>query len=336
MSDLSVTAVLPVYNGATFIGAALDSIVAQTRRPDEIVIIDDGSSDNSSEVIASAQARITEIPMSVITQANSGQSAARNAAITSATGDLIAFLDQDDRWHPDHLAILATGFGTDAELGWTYSDFDEIDGSSKLIARQYLATHQIAQPKSDVRSYLAGDAMILPTASVVRTSALRAVGGFDARLSGYEDDDLFLRLFRSGWTCRFESRALAQFRVHPISSSARASFRFSREIYFDKVRGDLPDDPRLNRYWVTDLLFPRMLAASLSDYSAALERRHDADAREIALSATRMSTSVRLSAQRRFGLAVIRHPALCRLSLRVIRRMPRWMRPQVAAAFRLK
>ncbi|HMH57934.1 MAG TPA: glycosyltransferase family A protein [Galbitalea sp.] len=332
---MRLTAVLPVFNGAPFIDAALDSIVVQTRKPDEIIVVDDGSTDDSAAVIAAAKLRLGAIPIVVISQANFGQSAARNTAVDRSSGDLIAFLDQDDRWHPEHLAVLAKGFGSDPSLGWTYSDFDEIDGGSKLITRRYLSTHRVAQPKSDVGGYLVQDAMILPTATVVRTSALRAVGGFDSRLSGYEDDDLFLRLFRAGWTCRFEARALAEFRVHPTSSSGRASFRISREIYFDKVSDDLPDDPRLNRYYVTDLLLPRMLAASLSDYAIALSLRDDANAREIALSATRMSSSVRMSARRRFGLAVIRHPRLCRFSLRLLRRLPRWMRPRVAVAFRL-
>ena len=271
----------------------------------------------------------------MITQNNAGQSAARNAAVARAAGELIAFLDQDDRWHPEHLAVLSEGFDVDSSLGWAYSDFDEIDGESKLITRQFLLSNKVLQPKSDVASFLAQDAMILPTACIVRTSALVGVGGFDARLSGYEDDDLFLRMFRAGWVCRFEPRALAQFRVHPLSSSARASFGASREIYFDKLSSEFPDDPRLNRYYVTDLLLPRVLYGSLSDYAVALRLRNDTDARTIALSATRMSSRARVSVRRRFGLAVIRNPGLCRFLIAIVRRMPRPLRPRITPAFRL-
>jgi glycosyltransferase involved in cell wall biosynthesis len=335
MAALRITAILPVFNGSRFVADAVDSMLAQTRLPDEILIVNDGSTDDSAAAIARVVKRVKHDSIIVITQENAGQSAARNAAIARATGDLVAFIDQDDRWYPEHLAVLSEGFETEPGLGWTYSDFDEIDDRSKLTTRGFLATHNVPQPKSDVVGYLARDAMILPTASLVRTAALNAVGGFDPRLSGYEDDDLFFRLFRAGWDCRFEPRALAQFRVHPTSSSARASFGISREIYFDKMCAELPDDPRLNRYYVTDLLLPRVLFASLSDYAAALSLHSDADARAIAHSATRMSAHSRVSGRRKFGLAVIRHPALCRLLLRVVRKLPRGMRPRLTPAFRL-
>jgi glycosyltransferase involved in cell wall biosynthesis len=336
MVALRITAVIPVFNGAAYIDDALVSIAAQSRRPDEIIIVNDGSVDGSADVIAAAVQRgVAGIPLRVITQENAGQSTARNAAIDRAEGDLVAFLDQDDRWYPQHLEVLARGFATNPALGWTYSDFDEIDGDSKVITREYLAAGDVPQPKSNVRGYLMQDAMILPTASLVRTSALHEVGGFDPRLSGYEDDDLFLRLFRAGWECRFERRSLAQFRVHPLSSSARTSFGVSREIYFNKVSAELPDDPRLNRYYVTDFLLPRMLYASLSDYAVALGLHNDKDARAIADSATRMSLTVKLSARRRLGLAVVRHPRLCRFVLRVVGRIPRGLRPRITPAFRL-
>jgi glycosyltransferase involved in cell wall biosynthesis len=335
MTPLRITVIVPVFNGAPFIDGAIDSVLAQTLAPSEIFLVDDGSTDGSPQVIADIVARVEDIPVSVITQNNAGQSAARNAAVARASGELVAFLDQDDRWHPQHLSLLSEGFDTDPALGWAYCDFDEIDGESKLMTRGYLAANKVPQPKTDVASYLAQDAMILPTACVARTSALNAVGGFDSRLSGYEDDDLFLRMFRAGWLCRFETRSLAQFRVHPLSSSARASFGASREIYFDKVSAEFPDDPRMNRYYITDLLLPRILYATLSDYAVALRLRNDAVARVIAQSATRMASKARVSARRRFGLAVIRHPALCRFLLAIVRRMPRAIRPKVTPAFRL-
>jgi glycosyltransferase involved in cell wall biosynthesis len=335
MVALRVTAVLPVFNGAKYVENAVDSIFAQTRPADETIIVDDGSSDDSAAVIAALVKRLDVGSISVITQENLGQSAARNAAVSQATGDLIAFIDQDDRWHREHLEVLAAGFDAHPGLGWSYCDFDEIDADSKLTTRSFLRTHGILQPKSDVVDYLAHDAMILPAASVVRTAALESIGGFDPRLSGYEDDDLFLRLFRAGWECQFEPRALAQFRVHSTSSSARASFRVSREIYFDKVRTELPDDARLNRYYVSDLLLPRILSSSLSDYAIALSLGSDSDARAIAQSATRMAHRSRMSARRRLGLTVLRHPRLCRLFLGILRLLPRRMRPRLTPAFRL-
>ena len=114
-----------------------------------------------------------------------------------ATGELLAFLDQDDLWYPRHLAALSPSFGSDPELGWAYSDFDEIDGDGRLITRQFIAAHQMNHPKTTLHQILGSDLMVLPSASVLRRSAYLAVGGFDVELSGYEDDELFLRMFRA-------------------------------------------------------------------------------------------------------------------------------------------
>jgi glycosyltransferase involved in cell wall biosynthesis len=334
MVGLKVTVVIPVYNGASFIDHALQSVLAQTQRADEIVVVNDGSTDDSAEAIATAVNRVSGVDIVVISQENGGQSCARNTAVARASGDLIAFLDQDDSWHPEHLAVLTEGFESDPTLGWVYSDFDEMDANGLLVTRGYLAVTDSPQPKSSVVDYIIRDAMILPTASVIRAAALNAVGGFDERLSGYEDDDLFLRLFRAGWQCRFEPRSLVQFRVHALSSSARSSFGRSREIFFEKVCLELPDDARLNRYYVSEILLPRMLTAVLRDYLLAIVTRNDSDARSIAQSARRMCSKSRVTAKRGIGLAIIRHPGLCRFVLRLHARLPRKLRPRLNPAFR--
>src|SRR3954454_1096655 len=103
-SRLAVSVIIPVYNGARHLEAAIASVLAQDALPAEIIVMDDGSTDESSAIAAAAlSAAPAAVSTRVLTQDNAGQSAARNAAAMVATGDLLAFLDQDDGWYSDHL-----------------------------------------------------------------------------------------------------------------------------------------------------------------------------------------------------------------------------------------
>src|SRR4051812_12252844 len=97
---LSISAVVPCYNGEVFLAEALESISRQSRRVDEIIVVDDGSTDRSAEVAESWGA-------TVIRQPNRGEGAARNRGIEAAKGDVIAWLDADDLWRPRHIEVVA-------------------------------------------------------------------------------------------------------------------------------------------------------------------------------------------------------------------------------------
>src|SRR5215469_7092565 len=96
----SVAVVIPVYNGAATVGRAIDSVLGQTRRPEEIIVVDDGSSDATPEVVAGYGSRIR-----YHRRKNSGASAARNFGVHAATASWIAFLDHDDEWLPDKISV---------------------------------------------------------------------------------------------------------------------------------------------------------------------------------------------------------------------------------------
>src|SRR3954451_20640475 len=99
MSNVSVSVIVPVYNGAAFLADALVSILSQSLRPQQIIVVDDGSTDGSSDVAHQFEKYVT-----LLQQPNLGASAARNRGVKRASGSHIAFLDADDVWVPDCLA----------------------------------------------------------------------------------------------------------------------------------------------------------------------------------------------------------------------------------------
>ena len=102
-----ITAIIPLYNGAPFIRQSLQSMLDQDLLPDEIIVVDDGSTDDGPDIVTEIGQRH---PIRLVRKENGGQSSARNTGVDHAHGDLIAFLDQDDVWYPNHLSELLKPF----------------------------------------------------------------------------------------------------------------------------------------------------------------------------------------------------------------------------------
>jgi glycosyltransferase involved in cell wall biosynthesis len=316
-----VTVILPVFNGGAHLRRAIESVIAQTAPPDEVMIVDDGSPDDCLDFISGLSA---PFPIRVQRRTNAGQSAARNAGAHLASGGVLAFLDQDDHWHRDHLARLVPMVLDDPHVGWAYSDFDEIDGEGGLVTHAYLHHRGLEHPKTTLRECVAADLMVVPSASVIRKQAFDELGGFDESLQGYEDDDLYVRMFRSGWRFAFQPDSLTSFRVHTSSHSANAGFADSRVRYAHKLATTVKDDPRTSRYYFRDVVAPRFFQTCLDDYVRAVGAREWKSARAT-------YRSMRQFGRRRryrpgWRLAVIRSPRVFRVMLRVHDRLPRRLR----------
>jgi len=314
--QLATSVIIPVYNGARYLPATLATVARQTVAPLEVLVVDDGSTDDSAEVVEAFRTAHPELPLRLIRQENAGQSATRNRAVELAAGDLIAFLDQDDRWAPRHIEVLSAPFARDEGVGLSYGDFDEIDGDGNIVVRGFLAVHNVLHPRSSIMEWLGTDTMVIPTASMVRREAFLEVGGFDPRLIGYEDDDLWVRMFRAGWRAHFTPESIAAFRVHPGSSSHRATFRESRVIFLEKYAALLPDAPELHRYYVSDMLFPRLVRAALGEYLGHLRAHRDDEARATARTVDAMFAIHKSRMLRKPERMVLRHPNLTRALLR--------------------
>jgi glycosyltransferase involved in cell wall biosynthesis len=325
---LTVTVIVPLYNGARFLEHALSSIAAQSTPPLEVIIVDDGSVDASAEIAEAFGQAHPELGLRVVCQQNAGQSAARNRAAREAKGELLAFLDQDDHWYPDHLRRLVAAF-TRPDIGLAFSDFDEVDEFGNVVVRGFMRTHRVPHPRTSIIDWLAHDTMILPSASVVRTSAYRGLGGFNEELIGYEDDELWIRMFRAGWRSRYVERSLGSYRVHAGSSSARESFRRSRVVFFRLVSAMLPDQVELRRYYMTDVLLPRLLTSTLAEYRGAIRAARYDDAVTIARTVAELVTASGAHAVSRGRLRLLTHPRLVRWGAKVARTLPGAVRRQL-------
>jgi len=315
-----ISVILPVFNGRRFLLGALRSVLAQSLPPCELIVVDDGSTDGSLEELGGLPA--APFPVRVLRQANAGQSAARNAAAREATGEYLAFLDQDDAWLPRHLEELVAPLAADPAVGWAYCDFDEMDLDGNLVTRAFIQARGVSHPKRTIYDCVAGDLMVLPSASVMRRAAFEQAGGFDETLCGYEDDDLFVRFFRLGWDHVFVDRPLLRFRIHATGSSTSPRFLDSRLRYAAKLASILPDDSRMFRYYVSEAIAPRFFLTSLDDYVRACSARDWEGARLALQSVNHFAALRRRSLRLRWKLLWIQQPRLFRLLLALNDRLP--------------
>lgn len=277
MDRLSIAAVIPLYNGAKWIEKTLGSVFVQTLQPDEIIVVDDGSTDGGlGTAIVGALAKVHP-NLTLLTKGNGGQSSARNLGIRRTKSDLIALLDQDDIWYPTHLHRLIEPFYKQhgQPLGWTYSNVDLTDEHGRVVVRRYLDDIPAEQPKRHLIRCLGEDMHVLPSASLISRRAFQDVGEFDEFLCGYEDDDLFLRLFVGGHGNVYLPEALSQWRM--VAGSAGHSMRMDSScvFYMEKLLRAFPDDGCLNCNYTRDAIAPRFLASQWTAFSKAVQAGND-------------------------------------------------------------
>lgn len=193
MSHQSTTRIAVVctsYNKGPYIGMALNSLAAQSLLPSEIVVVDDGSTDNSADVADAFAAAHPELAMRVVRQANSGQPAhARNAGIPLTSSEIVICLDADDALSPLYLQAVAQAFASDPGLGLVYPDilgFTE-DGQMRAWESHEWNPAQLAQQNG------------CPCVTAYRREVWEQVGGYRTNVRGYEDWDFWLAAASRGY-----------------------------------------------------------------------------------------------------------------------------------------
>jgi glycosyltransferase involved in cell wall biosynthesis len=267
-----IAAIIPLYNGARYIEETLNSVFQQTSPPTEVIVIDDGSTDNGlGQAIVERMAR--NHPIRLIRKPNGGQSSARNLGVRESSSELLAFLDQDDVWYESHLEELVRPFQRRSvpPIGWVYSNLDEINQEGDLTRRSFLSSLSTKHPKNLIEECIGEDMFVLPSAAMINREAFERVGGFDERLSGYEDDDLFLRILRAGYDNLYLDRPLSKWRIYSGSASYTANMTRSRAIYTRKLLEMFPDDILRARYYTRDLIVPRFTQHAIREYQNAVK-----------------------------------------------------------------
>jgi glycosyltransferase involved in cell wall biosynthesis len=239
---MSVSVIIPVYNHARFLPEAVESALAQTLAPREVIVVDDGSTDDTPEVLDRYKDRVR-----ILRQINQGVSAARNTGAANSDGEYLAFLDADDVWAQRKLELQARQFAADPDLGLVHCGVVEIDsagrrlntradGMSGWVAREMLLFR---------RPVILGGG----SGAMIPLKVFQEVGGFDARLSTSADWDLYYRI-ASRWRVGFVDEPLLQYRLHGsnMHGDIRAMRRDMLIAYEKAFEESDPELMKMRRY----------------------------------------------------------------------------------------
>ena len=223
----AVSVIVPTFNRAAMLREAVESVLAQGEDDLEVLIIDDGSTDSTREMVAATFG--ADLRVRYHHQPNAGASTARNTGLDLSSGEYIAFLDSDDAWQPWHLRLQLAGLRRHPEVGFIWSNVDLVDERGTVVAESALPTllsaygdfpldelFAASEPLSELGADLPpGDGsgrlyrgdifsamvignLVMPSSAVMRRSLLDRVGRFDEQLVRGEDHEFFLRACREG------------------------------------------------------------------------------------------------------------------------------------------
>ena len=250
-----VSVVVPARNHGRYLGPALNSVFIQTGCSFEIIVVDDGSTDGTQEVLRRYGSQVRSVRT-----ASQGAAAARNTGCAIARGDLIAFLDADDSWLPGKLSAQIRALRESPDAGLVYCDTLRVRPDGGGIDRW--STH--FPPVS-------GHALVpqirrnrIQTSTVmIRRSVLGRVGGFDPALAAWEDIDLWVRI-AAHYRLAYVDKVLATYRMGQGLSSASRAMATGRLASVRKVLGD--SAVRLPRAQARKALADAFLAMATAEY----------------------------------------------------------------------
>lgn len=212
--NITVSIVVPAYNASQYLAETIESVLAQTFTDFELLIIDDGSTDNTADIISMYSHKDNRVKL--FSQQNQGVSIARNTGIEKAKGKYIAFLDSDDIWLPNKLALHIEHFRQNPNLGISFGRVEFISFDSK--STNYFSTSRLFQILPEHLYY--ENLIITPSNVVILRSVFDTIKGFDINLSGTEDAELFFRIIYQGWKVEGINRVLVCYRTNQAGISA--------------------------------------------------------------------------------------------------------------------
>jgi glycosyltransferase involved in cell wall biosynthesis len=210
MANALISCIVPVYNGERYLAQALDSILAQTYEPIEVIVVDDGSTDGTAELVARYGDRIR-----YVRQNNGGAPTARNRGLSVALGEFVAFLDSDDLWHPEKLARQMARFEARPELDLCVTHLQRFWIPQLENEQRRFQDHRFAEvlPGYVTQTLLA------------RRSLFDSVGDFDTSRRVGDPMDWFLRAGEQGAIMELLSDLLVYQRMHESNLSVELGTR---------------------------------------------------------------------------------------------------------------
>lgn len=197
----TISVIIPVFNGARYIAAALDSVFNQNYNNIEVIVVNDGSTDNSENIIKSYDIRYLK-------QENLGVAVARNNGIKLSKGEFLAFLDQDDVWQPDKLSLQYNQFLDQKNLGYVLSH-QILHLENDFAKPNWLKSEQLNQP---IIGYL-------PSTLMIKTEIFKKIGYFNEKFDVGSDSEWFFR----AKDLSIESKIMPEVLVHRLIHSNNQS-----------------------------------------------------------------------------------------------------------------
>jgi len=236
-----ISCIVPVFNGARFLAEALESILNQSYQPTEVIVTDDGSTDRSAEVVNRYRSNVH-----YVRQSNQGPAATRNRGLAAASGDFVAFLDQDDLWHSGKLERQAACFSEDPELSLCVAHVQTFSGAATAEKTLWFPNHGPSEP---LPGYLTGTLL-------ARRSLFETVGVFNSELKYGDAAEWFLRAAEQGVKMAMLSEVLMYHRVHENNFSRR-HVAASRQEFLGIIKESLDRRRRARESGVIEYKFPK-------------------------------------------------------------------------------
>jgi len=242
-----VTVAIPTHNRCDLVVEALESALAQDYADREIVVVDNGSTDETQQRLEPYLGRIR-----YVRQEDRGRAGARNRAIEEAEGDYIAFLDSDDVWLPGKLERQVTVLDAERDMGLVHGHVEVIDGRGEPLLRETEEHRQMFTDAHRGGATYAGYALrclCLTSTTMMRRSVLESLGGYDESME-LEDLDLYLRIALVSSIAFLEGEPLARYRLHAGQTGSAALTRGQIAVclkHLDGLRDSVPAARRARR-----------------------------------------------------------------------------------------
>jgi glycosyltransferase involved in cell wall biosynthesis len=233
-----VSVIIPTFNCARFLDRAIASALEQTYTDYEIIVADDGSTDDTRDIVARIGNKTR-----YFFQPNGGLSSARNLGLSKANGEFIAYLDADDMWYPHKLESQVAFLDAHGECGLVHSDVTVIDESDQIIHRRFNQETGRTVPNGHCLMDLLRRCHINATTVLERRRNIELIGGFDERLKSLEDYLHWIRVAMEGLAVGYINEPLAMYRWRAASlSSNRRGMAEARATMLEILleRSDLP------------------------------------------------------------------------------------------------